>query len=329
MSNTQSHGHLHWDAFSPRPWTEDDIDIKGTTDYPCCVGHEIIGTVIRVGQNVTTHRLDDRVGVGAQALSCLQNSCPECAAGAENYCQRGVVFTWGGVFETTAAGGKKAYGGVADRHRVHARFAVGIPEKMRSEHAAPLMCAGATVYAPLKRYGCGQGMAVGVVGVGGVGHLGILFARAMGAERVVMGVLGADEYIATGMGEGEAGGTGWVGKHARRLDLILCTVSGADMPINEYLALLKPGGTFVLIGAPDGGLLPSVNAFSLIPTAIHVAGSVIGSPGEIKEMLEFAAEKNIIPWIETRPLAEVNQAIDDMGQGKARYRYVLVNEKNI
>ena len=172
---------------------------------------------------------------------------------------------------------------------------------------------------------------VGIVGVGGLGHFGVLFAKALGADEVV-GIsrkaskkdevlkLGADRYIATDDDKD------WDKTNARTLDLIVCTVSSDKMPLTGYLSLLKVKGTFIQVGAPDGGNLPPVNAFTLIAGGIKLGGSAIGSPKEIREMLELAADHKIKPWIETRKMKDANQAILDMEAGKARYRYVLVNE---
>ncbi|KAG4218980.1 hypothetical protein PC116_g32540 [Phytophthora cactorum] len=187
------------------------------------------------------------------------------------------------------------------------------------------------MYSPLKQNGCGPGKTVGIIGVGGLGHFGILFAKALGADRVI-GIsrkadkredalkLGADEYIATDEEKD------WVKKHQRRMDLIISTVSHSKMPLNDYLALLKVRGTLIQVGAPDGGELPAVNAFQLISNGAKLGGSATGSPWEIREMLQLAADKKIKPWVQERPLKEANQAVIDMEEGKARYRYVLVNE---
>lgn len=296
----------------------------------CCVGHEIVGKAVRVGSKVKRIRVGDRVGVGAQARSCLSPDCPECSSGRENHCL-GAVNTYGSVYPD---GEGKSYGGYADYNRTHSRFVIKIPEGLPSEAAAPMLCGGITAFSPLKHNGCGPGKTVGIVGVGGLGHFGILFAKALGADRVV-GIsrkaskrgdvmkLGVDQYIAT---EDEPG---WSTKNRRTLDLIVSTVSSAKMPLEEYLLLLKSGGTFIQVGAPDGGNLPPINAFTLIANGIKVGGSAIGSPQDIEDMLKLAVEKDIKPWTETRPLKDANQVVLDMKEGKARYRYVLVNEKHV
>jgi alcohol dehydrogenase (NADP+) len=189
---------------------------------------------------------------------------------------------------------------------------------------------GATVYSPLRRNGCGPGMKVGIVGVGGLGHFGLLFAKAMGASKLVAisrssakkadaMAMGADDFIATGEDKN------WSRVHSRSLDLIVCTVSSPDMPVEKYLHLLKTKGKFVQVGAPEDKL-PQIAAFSLIVKGCSISGSSIGSPSEIEEMLEFAASKGVKPWVEKWSMKDANRAIVDMESGKARYRYVLVNE---
>ena len=216
----------------------------------CCVGHELVGKAVRVGSNVKHIKLGDRVGVGAQARSCLQADCPDCPVGLENYCRWGQVDTYNATYPDGSGG---SYGGLGDYNRTHSRFVFRIPDGLASEHAAPMLCAGIATYAPLRREGCRPGKRVGIVGVGGSGHFGVLFAKALGADRVV-GIsrkaskredvlkLGADEYIATDDDHD------WVAKHARSLDLIIGTVSSADMPLFGYLQLLATHGTFIQIG---------------------------------------------------------------------------------
>ncbi|TID25012.1 putative cinnamyl-alcohol dehydrogenase 1 [Venturia nashicola] len=342
-------GNMKWEEFQPKPFSDDDVDIKishcgicgsdihtlrsgwGKSLYPVCVGHEIIGTAVRVGKNVTAKRgikMGDRVGVGAQNDSCgnTKGDCPECADGFENYCPRGNVGTYNGKYSD----GSKSYGGYATYHRAPANFVFKIPDAIDSADAAPMMCGGLTVYSPLRRNGCGPSVNVGIVGVGGLGHFGLLFAKALGAAKVVAisrsstkkadaTALGADAFIATGEEKN------WSRVHSRTLDLIICTVSSPDMPIEKYLHLLRTGGKFVQVGAPEDRL-PQISAFAFITKGCFLTGSSIGSPAEIEEMLEFAAKKGIKPWIEKRSLKDANKAIVDMEDGKARYRYVLVNE---
>ncbi|KAI9898146.1 hypothetical protein N3K66_006506 [Trichothecium roseum] len=341
-------GKMEWGTFEPKVWEEDDVDIQithcgvcgsdlhvlgsgwGETTYPCCVGHEIVGKAVRVGSKVKHISLGDRVGVGAQARSCLRPECPDCSVGLENYCKLAKVDTYNSAYPD---GGGQSYGGYADYNRTHSRFVFRIPDGLSSALAAPMLCGGVTMYAPLRDNGCGPGKRVGIVGVGGLGHFGILFAKALGADRVV-GIsrkedkraevlkLGADEYIATDEEQG------WEAKHAHSLDLIIGTVSSVKMPLSGYLKLLDTNGTFIQVGAPDGGRMPEINAFTLIGAGIKVGGSGIGSPDQVQEMLQFAADKGIKPWVEERPMQKANETVVDLEAGKARYRYVLVNEKH-
>ncbi|KIL84577.1 nadp-dependent alcohol dehydrogenase [Fusarium avenaceum] len=341
-------GKMVWGEFEPKKWTEDDVDIQIThcgmcgsdlhtlssgwspTPYPCCVGHEIVGKAVRVGSKVKGIEVGDRVGVGAQARSCLEADCPQCSNQQENYCKRGNVGTYGSVYPNDEG---KSYGGYADYNRTNGHFVFKIPEGLSSAAAAPMLCGGITVFAPLQHYGCGPGKSVGIVGVGGLGHFGVIFAKALGADKVV-GVsrkaskkdevlqLGADAYIATDDDEK------WSEKEAGTLDIIVSTVSSTKMPLDGYLKLLKVGGTLIQVGAPDEGKLPAMNIFTMLMGGLKFAGSGIGSPSEIRDMLELAAEKNIKPWIETRPMEDANQAVLDLVAGKPRFRYVLVNGKH-
>ncbi|KAI1471888.1 NADP-dependent alcohol dehydrogenase C [Daldinia caldariorum] len=339
-------GKMEWGEYEPKKWTEDDVDIEishcgicgsdlhtlksgwGPTPYPCVVGHEIVGKAVRVGANVKHVKVGDRVGVGAQSRTCQKSTCPACSNDLESYCGELLVNTYGSDYPN---GEGKSYGGYADYNRANGHWVFKIPDEIDSAAVAPMLCGGITMYSPLKRNGCGPGKTVGIIGVGGLGHFGILFAKALGADKVI-GIsrkadkredalkLGADEYIATDDDKD------WANNNRRTMDLIVSTVSHSKMPLNDYLGLLKVRGTLIQVGAPDGGELPPVNAFQLILNGIKLGGSMTGSPSEIREMLQLAAEKKIQPWIQERPLKDANQAIVDMEEGKARYRYVLVNE---
>lgn len=270
-------------------------------------------------------KLGDRVGVGAQAFSCLKPECEDCSSRQEQHCPN-MVGTYNGKYPD----GSYSMGGYATYVRVPAHFAIKIPAKLKSADAAPMMCGGITVYAPLKKNGAGPGKRVGIVGLGGLGHFGVLFAKALGCEKVVAisrrrnkeedaRKMGADEYIATSEDEK------WEKKHSRSLDLIISTVSSPDMPLSGYLRLLRTNGQFIQVGAPEDKL-PAIMAFALIAKGCKIGGSQIGSPKEIEEMLEFAAEKGVKPWVQERGMKTANQSVVDMEDGKARYRFVLVNE---
>ncbi|KAJ5335588.1 hypothetical protein N7452_007991 [Penicillium brevicompactum] len=338
-------GKMVWQEFEPKPWEETDIDIKishcgicgsdlhtlrsgwGPSNYPCCVGHELVGTAVRVGSKATGDiKVGDRVGVGAQSAACqnADGNCEACAAGLEQHCTRMV-----GTYNGTYANGGKSYGGYATYNRAPSHFVIKIPDAISSADAAPMLCGGITTYSPLRQNGCGPGKSVGIVGVGGLGHFGILFAKALGADRVVAISrksdkkedalkLGADDFIATGEDKD------WETKHASSLDLIISTASSSKMPIVGYCNLLRFRGTFIQLGAPEDGAL-EIPAFALIVKGLKLGGSLIGSPDEIREMLALAAEKGVKPWIQERPMQDANQAILDMDNGDARYRYVLTN----
>lgn len=308
------------------------ISLQGPTMYPCVVGHEIVGIAVQVGSKVDHIKIGDRVGVGAQADSCQNRTvkCNSCAGGHENQCFNiGRCDTYNGVF----LNGGKSYGGYAEYNRTPGHFVVRIPEGLESAHAAPMLCAGITTYAPLKNNDCGPGKRVGIIGIGGLGHFGILWAKALGADRVV-GIsrkeskrfdvlkLGADAYIAT---DDEVN---WAQGHAGSLDLIICTVSSPKMPLRDYMGLLDTNGLLVQVGAPED-TLPTLWAFDFILKSKSLSGSCIGPPKQIEEMLQLAAEKGVKPWVEERPLSDANHAIVDMENGLARYRYILVNEQHV
>lgn len=345
---------LVFTQYEPKTFAATDVDIKithcgvcgtdihtlrsgwGPSNYPCVVGHEIIGRIVRTGsgvRNLTSPscelKIGDRVGVGAQSDSCLRGDCEECSSSLEQYCRRTT-----GTYNSKFADGSKSYGGYATYWRGPAWFVFRIPDNLPSAIAAPLLCAGITVFSPLLRNGAGPGKSVGIIGVGGLGHLGLLFAKAMGCDRVTaisrtsskradsLSGLGADFYIATDEDKD------WARTHSRSLDLIISTVSSGNMPLQRYLNLLKLNGQFIQVGAPEDPF-PAFRVFPLIGKAVKIGGSSIGSPNEIRQMLQLASEKSIRPWVQERPMNEVNAALADMEIGKARYRYVLVNESDV
>lgn len=235
-----------------------------------------------------------------------------------------------GTYNGKYPDGSKSYGGYSDYCRAPSHFVLKIPDAITSEDAAPMLCGGITLYSPLKKNGCGPGKKVGIVGIGGLGHFGILYAKALGADKITAISrsstkkndalkLGADEYVAT------QDDTDWATHHARSLDLIVSTVSSPNMPLEQYLMLLRTNGQFIQVGAPEDKM-PAFNAFALIAKGCTIGGSAIGSPKEIEEMLDVTVNKGVKPWIQTRPLKEANKAVVDMNKGNARYRYVLVNE---
>jgi alcohol dehydrogenase (NADP+) len=225
--------------------------------------------------------------------------------------------------------GDHSYGGYAKYWRGPSHFVIKIPDALSSEEAAPMLCGGITVFNPLSANGCGPGKKVGIVGIGGLGHFGLLFAKALGADKVVAISrgsgkkadalkMGADDFIATAEEED------WGTKHAQSLDLIICTVSSPKMPLQQYLQLLRTNGTFIQVGAPEDPI-PAFMAFALIGKGVKIGGSMIGSPDQIRHMLDLAAEKGVHSWTNPRPMSEANKAVVDFEKNPPRYRFVLVN----
>ncbi|BGP35910.1 hypothetical protein JCM10296v2_007762 [Rhodotorula toruloides] len=344
-------GKFVWQEYEPKAFADDDVDIKimycgicasdlhtasggwGSVDYPQVVGHEILGEAVRVGSKVKHVKVGDIVGVGAQNDSCLE--CGQCKNNREQYCDVGQVGTYNGKYFREGPGkGAKSYGGYADYHRAPGHFVVKIPDGLDHAIAAPMLCGGVTVYSPLVQYGAGKtAKDVGIVGIGGLGHFGLLFAKALGANVTAIShseskkadaeKMGATRFIATHSGSDDD-----FAPYKRSLDLIICTTNDTSMPLMGYLSLLRPGGNLILVGAPEKPVAKDLPAFPFIMGNVHLGGSAIGSPSTIKEMLELAAKQNIKSWIEKRPMEDVNQAVPDMHASKARYRYVLVNTKN-
>ena len=335
----KSIGNFKYGPFQPKNWTEEDVEIKiygcglcasdvhtasggwGRPNYPLVVGHEIVGRATKVGKNVQGIKEGDMVGVGAQSGSCLE--CGQCKADKEQYCDRGQTGTYNGKYPD----GSPSSGGFADYARVPAHFCIPIPDGVDPLVAAPMMCGGVTVYSPLKFNNVGPGTKVGVVGIGGLGHFAVMFAAAMGAEVTAISHSHSKEEDARKMGASHFVATsdkGAVKQHRRTLDVIICTVNHEGMDMSQYLSLLKVHGRLTMVGAPEKPI--PLTVFQLLLNGIAIAGSAIGSPKEIKEMLELAQKANVKSWIQVRPMAEVNQAFNDMEEGKARYRYVLKND---
>ena len=289
------------------------------TLYPCVPGHEIVGRVSAVGAHVSSHRVGDLVGVGCMVDSC--KGCADCGDGLENYCD-GMVGTYNGP--TLDAPGH-TLGGYSEQIVVHERFVLRVrhPEEQLAA-VAPLLCAGITTYSPLRHWGAGPGKTVGIVGIGGLGHMGIKLARAMGAHVVAFTTseskrqdaqaLGAHEVVVSTDPEAMA-------QQARRLDLIVNTVA-APHDLDAFTSLLKRDGTMVLVGAPATPH-PSPQVFNLIGKRRSIAGSMIGGIPETQEMLDFCAEHGIVADIEMIRADEINAAYERMLQGDVKYRFVI------
>ncbi|WP_154605572.1 NAD(P)-dependent alcohol dehydrogenase [Arthrobacter sp. AQ5-05] len=289
----------------------------GPQQYPLAPGHEIAGIVSEVGSDVTRHKVGDRVGVG-----CMVNSCGECAncdAGEEQYCLKGNTGTYGAMDRD----GTITQGGYSSHVVVTENFVVNIPDALELDVAAPLLCAGITTFSPLHHWGAGPGKNVAVVGLGGLGHMAVKIAHAMGATVTVLSQslkkqedglrLGADHYYAT---SDQNTFTDLAGS----FDLIINTVS-AVIDINASLQLLKLDGALVSVGAPAEPL--PVQAFSLIGARRTFAGSSIGGIKETQEMLDFCAEHGIGAEIEVIPASKINDAYERVLASDVRYRFVI------
>jgi uncharacterized zinc-type alcohol dehydrogenase-like protein len=278
--------------------------------YPLVPGHEIVGTVASAGPD-SGHAVGVRVGVGWQRSACL--SCDLCKAGHENLCLQQ---------EATCVG---HMGGFARRIRIDGRFAFALPPSLDAASAAPLLCGGATVFAPLRRLGAKPGMRVGVIGIGGLGHLALRFLRAMGCETTAFTSSPDKRDEALRLGADHTASSTHAGElraHAGRFDVILDTVP-ARIDWIGYLQALKPNGTLCLVGAPPG--LMQFPASLLLSGQRALCGSDIGSPGAIRAMLAFAAEHGIAAQVEKAPMSEVNAAVQRVRENRARYRMVLEN----
>jgi len=293
-------------------------DEWGGSLYPMVPGHEIIGTVKQVGSSVTKFAPGDRVGVGCFVDSC--RTCPSCNEGLENYCEHG--FT--GTYNSKTRDGKNLnFGGYSNQIVVDERFVLKVSDKIDPAAAAPLLCAGITTYSPLRHWKVGPGKKVGVVGLGGLGHMALKFARSFGAHVVCFTTsqgkiadakkLGADEVILSTSPEQMASATG-------TFDFILDTVS-ANHDLNAYLSLLKRDGTMCLVGVPADPA--AIHAFSLVPGRKQLAGSLVGGLPETQEMLDYCAEHGIASDVEVIPMAKINEAYDRMLKNDVKYRFVI------
>uniref|UniRef100_UPI00258A6072 NAD(P)-dependent alcohol dehydrogenase n=1 Tax=uncultured Curtobacterium sp. TaxID=331964 RepID=UPI00258A6072 len=290
----------------------------GEIQYPQVVGHEIVGHVSAVGGDVTKHRVGDRVGVGCMVNSC--GECENCVAGEEQYCLKGNIQTYAGV---DPADGSITQGGYSEAVVVNEDFVLRVPESLDIERVAPLLCAGITLYSPLHHWGAGPGKKVAIVGLGGLGHMGVKIASALGAEVTVLSQTTSKQEDSLRFGA--------VAHFATKdpktfeelrgsFDLIINTVS-AKIPVGAYLSLLKVDGTMVNVGAPSEPL--EVPAFALIPRRLSWAGSAIGGIRETQEMLDFCAEHGILPETELISADQINEAYERVLSSDVRYRFVI------
>ncbi|MEW2509780.1 NAD(P)-dependent alcohol dehydrogenase [Streptomyces sp. NPDC046870] len=289
----------------------------GEAIFPMVPGHEIAGVVAEVGAGVTKFQVGDRVGVGCMVDSCRE--CENCLRGEEQYCLNGMV----GTYNAVGKDGEPTYGGYSEKIVVDENYVLRIPDGLSLDVAAPLLCAGITTYSPLSHWNAGPGKKVAIVGLGGLGHMAVKIAHAMGAEVTVLSQslrkkddglkLGADHYYATSDPKTfeELAGT---------FDLIVSTVS-APMDFGALLSLLKTDGALVNVGAPEEPV--ALNLFSVIGGRKTLAGSMIGGIRETQEMLDFCAEHGIGAEIELISAAEVNEAYERVLASDVRYRFVI------
>lgn len=283
----------------------------GISQYPFIPGHEVIGTVKQVGAEVKSFAVGQRVGLGWQSNSC--GICEWCTSGNENLCPQS---------EATCV---HRNGGYADRVRANDRFVFHIPDALQSEHAAPLLCGGITVYSPMRTHGLHPGCRVGIVGIGGLGHMAIQFARVFGAEVTAFSTSPGKEKEARSLGAHNFVNT----RESRSLkdlassfDFILNTAN-ADEDWGIYIQALRPMGTLCFVGVPPSPV--SFHAFPMISGVRTVTGSPIGSPHRIREMLDVAARHGVKAMTESFPMAKANEAIEKVNKNKVRYRAVLSN----
>jgi uncharacterized zinc-type alcohol dehydrogenase-like protein len=300
------HSDLH---FARNEW--------GMTTSPCVPGHEILGRVTRVGKEVARFKPGDLAGVGCLVDSC--RTCASCAQGLEQFCP-GTVFTYNGPDKHS---GGMTFGGYSESIVVDEAFTLKVPANLDPAHAAPLLCAGITTYSPLRKWGAAKGRKVGIVGLGGLGHMGVKFAHALGAHTVLFTTseskvadgkrLGADEVVISKDKDAMA-------RHAGSFDMVLDTVS-ADHDLNAFLAMLKLDATLVLVGAPPNP--QPVAVFSLLFPRRNLAGSLIGGIAETQEMLDFCGKHGVACDIELIRMQQINEAYERMLRSDVKYRFVI------
>jgi uncharacterized zinc-type alcohol dehydrogenase-like protein len=288
------------------------------TVYPVVPGHEIVGRVARVGDEVRAFKVGDLAGVGCMVDAC--GACPDCQAGMEQFCPT-FTLTYNSPDPHT---GQMTYGGYSNRIVVDQRFVLRVPETLDPAAVAPLLCAGITTYSPLRQWNVGPGDTVGVVGLGGLGHMAVKFAHAFGARVVLFTTspgktadarrLGADDVVVSTHPDA-------MPPHANRFDFILDTVA-APHSLDAYLQLLKRDGTLCLVGAPQDPH-PPLEVFNLIFKRRRLAGSLIGGIRETQEMLDFCAEHAIVSDIELIPIQKIDEAYERMLRGDVKYRFVI------
>jgi uncharacterized zinc-type alcohol dehydrogenase-like protein len=301
------HSDLH---FARNEW--------GGSVYPIVPGHEILGRVTRVGAKVTKFKVGDLASVGCMVDSC--RTCDHCTRGLQQFCKSGATFTYNAPDKHL---GGMTFGGYSEKVVVDEAFTLKVPTNLDPASAAPLLCAGITTWSPLRHWRAGPGKKVGIVGLGGLGHMGVKFARAMGAHTVLFTTsagkvqdglrLGAHEVVISKDAAALA-------KHAGSFDLIVDTVS-ADHSLDQYMQLLALDGSLVMVGVPPNP--QQIHAFSLIMPRRHLAGSLIGGIQETQEMLDFCGRHEIACDIELIRMDQINEAYERMLKSDVRYRFVI------
>ncbi len=295
-------------------------DEWGGSVYPMVPGHEIVGRVSEVGSQVKKFKVGDIAGVGCMVDSCRR--CCSCKEGLEQFCEKGMSLTYNGVEQD---GKTPTFGGYSDKIVVDEQFSLTVDKNMDLARVAPLLCAGITTYSPLRFWKVGKGQKVGVIGLGGLGHMAIKFAHSFGAHVTLITTspnkvadakkLGADDVIISKDSEQMA-------KHAQSFDLLLNTVGG-KYDLNAYLNLLKRDGTMVIVGLPGLEDSPMINMFNLIVPRRKIAGSIIGGITETQEMLDYCAKHQIYSDVEIIPIQKINEAYERMLKSDVKYRFVI------
>lgn len=290
----------------------------GPALFPMVPGHEIVGTVTSVGATVKKFRVGDRIGVGVFIDSCRK--CSNCTRGLQQYCLEGMTGTYNGYERNTQT---IAYGGYSNNFVIDENYAVTVPTNLEMSGVAPLLCAGITLYSPIRHWKVGPGSKVAVMGLGGLGHMGVKFAAALGAEVTVYSHSSHKEADARNMGATDfvvTKGNEWHKPLRKKFDLILNTVS-ADIDLDPYLSTLATDGTLVIIGLP--GKPYAINAGSMLDGRRSIAGSMIGGMPELQEMLNFCGEKNILSDVEVIEADYINQAYERTVASDVKYRFVI------
>jgi alcohol dehydrogenase (NADP+) len=290
----------------------------GGSIYPMVPGHEIVGRVIKTGSRVTKFKTGDLVGVGVFVDSCRE--CPQCKKGNEQYCERGISPTYNGYEQD---GKTPTYGGYSTQIVVDDNYVLKVPASLALEGVAPLLCAGITTYSPLRHSNVRKGHKVGVLGLGGLGHMAVKIAGALGAEVTMLSSSRSKEPDAKRLGAHRFALTtnpDVFKEYANYFDFIVDTVS-APHDLEKYLGTLNVDGVLILVGLPSEPL--SVPAFSLVPRRRSVVGSMVGGIAETQEMLDFCAANNIVSDVEVIPIQQINEAYEKTIKGQVKYRFVI------